>query len=280
MRLGGKIFESYSSAEEWALAVKRKGYQTALAPVSYTASDREIESYKQAAKEHDIVIGEVGIWNNIMHVDKNIRESNRLTALRCLELAEELEACCCVNVAGSYNDKVWYGPHPDNFSEKMYEEVVSSIQYLIDRIKPRKTSYTLEPSPWMFPDSIEAHEQLIKDIDREAFGVHFDPVNMMFTPKIYFENGGFIKEAIDRLGKYIKSCHVKDVFMDETFTIYIRECNPGEGIFDYDTFIKEIDRLNPEMPVFIEHMESEEEYDIAAAYVTRKMKEMKCQKTS
>jgi len=274
MRLGGEIFEKYTNAEEWALAVRKKGYKAAYAPVDYTVSDSEVESYKKAAKEHDIVIGEVGVWNNVLDQDAKKREENLAVAVKKLALAEELEAKCCVNIAGSYSSERWDGPHPDNFSQKAYDQVVQSVQYLIDTVKPQKTFYTFEPLAWMLPDTIEVHLELIKDIDRKAFGVHFDPVNMMYTPKIYYANGEFLKEAIRKFGKHIKSCHVKDLYMEDVFTLFIRECKPGEGVFDYPTFISEIDKLDPEMPVFVEHMHTEQEYDDAANYVRRKIAEV------
>ncbi len=275
MRLGGMVFKKCELPEEWAEYIKKKGYRSAISPIDYRASDKTIEAYKKIAREYDIVIGEVGIWNNVTHTDAKVRNENILYTKHQLELAEELEANCCVNISGTYNTKVWYGPHPDNFSEKMFEQMVNTIQKIIDEVKPVKTFYTLEPSPWLYPDSIESYLEIIKAVDRKAFAVHLDAVNMMFLPKNYYLNGEFLKECIARLGKYIKSCHIKDLYMDETFTLYVKELPPGAGILDYPAFIKEIDKLDPNMPVFIEHMDTEKEFDKAAAYVKKIMDEIR-----
>ena len=55
--------------------------------------------------------------------------------------------------------------------------------------------------------------------------------------------------------------------MDERFTLYVEERMSGDGILDYPALIRELDRLDPDMPAFVEHMETEEEYDRASAYV-------------
>ena len=67
-----------------------------------------IEEYKKAAAEADIVIGEVGVWNNPMHPDPHTRKEAVEFAKRQLLLAEKIGARCCVNITGTYNPDVWY----------------------------------------------------------------------------------------------------------------------------------------------------------------------------
>lgn len=272
MRLGGKIFVSFKNPEEWAVRVKEKGYSAAFCPIDNTAEDCVIEAYRIEAQKADIVIGEVGIWNNPIHPDETLRNQAIDFAKRQLELAEKIQASCCVNISGTWNRNCWYGNHENNFSEETFELVVKTVQEIIDAVNPKHTFYTLEPSPWLYPDSIDSYLQLMQAIDRKAFAVHWDAVNMMFSPKEYYRNGEFLKECIEKLGNYIKSCHVKDIYMDETFTLHMQEKMPGEGILDYQTLIRELNKLNPDMPVFLEHMETDQEYDKAAMYMQKLLK--------
>lgn len=274
MRLGGTIFKPYSNADEWAGCVREKGYSAAICPLDCTANDETIASYKKAAQDYDIVIGEVGIWNNPLDPDPQKAAEAILYAKRQLALAEKIEARCCVNIAGSHNPDLWYGPHPENFSKETFEKAVAVIQDIIDSVHPQKTFYTLEPSPWLYPDTIECYLEFIKAVDRAGFAVHWDPVNMMYTPKTYYRNGEFLLECIERLGPYMKSCHIKDLYMGETFTLYVEERRSGEGVLDYKTLITSLDKLNPDMPAFLEHIETEEEFDLAAEYVKGVMKKL------
>jgi len=267
MRLGGAVFKPYANADEWAQLICDKGYSAAMCPIDYTADDETIEAYKSAAKNHNIVIGEVGIWNNTLDPDPQKAAGAILYAKRQLALAEKMEARCCVNIAGTRTPDLWYGPHPQNFTDETFHKAVSIIREIIDAVNPEKTFYTLEPSPWLFPDTIDCYLDFIKAVNRPGFAVHWDPVNMMYTPKAYYRNGEFLKECIARLGPYIRSCHIKDLYMGEKFTLFVEERRSGEGILDYKTLISALDQLDPDMPVFLEHMETEEEFDIAAKYV-------------
>ena len=51
-----------------------------------------------------------------------------------------------------------------------------------------RTYYALETMPWIFPDSADSYLALVKAIDRKAFAVHYDPVNMINCPQRLFDN--------------------------------------------------------------------------------------------
>src|SRR5262249_47707583 len=145
-----------------------------------------------------------------------------------LELAERIGARCCVNIAGSRGPR-WDGPHPDNLSPATFDLVVETVREIIDAVNPTRTFYTLEPMPWVFPDNPTTYEQLVRAIDRPAFGVHLDPVNWTSSPQICYDTGGLIRESFARLGPYIKSCHAKDVTLSDRLTVHLDEVVPGRG---------------------------------------------------
>lgn len=164
---------------------------------------------------------------------------------------------------------MWDGGYRDNYTDKTYAEIIETVQKLIDSINPKHTFYTLEPMPWMHPDSPEDYLKMIKDIDREAFAVHLDIVNMISDPKKYLFNEQFTNDAISLLGKHIKSCHIKDVLLDTHLTVQLKEVPCGQGGFNLKNYIEQIDKLNKNMPVIIEHLTAEEEYRKAIKYIKR-----------
>jgi sugar phosphate isomerase/epimerase len=121
----------------------------------------------------------------------------------------------------------------------------------------------------MYPDSPDSYLALIKAIDRKAFAVHLDPVNMICSPQRYFANGAFIQECFDKLGAYIRSCHAKDIILRDTLTTHLDEARPGLGRLDYAAFLRCASQLDPDLPVMLEHLPSAEEYTQAAAYVRK-----------
>jgi sugar phosphate isomerase/epimerase len=123
--------------------------------------------------------------------------------------------------------------------------------------------------PWTYPDSADSYLQLIKAIDREKFAVHLDPVNWVVSPQILYNNGEMIKESFKKLGKYIKSCHAKDVSIIEgTDLPQLIEVLPGTGYLDYRVYLTELAKLD-NIPLMIEHLKTAEEYKKAAEYIRR-----------
>ena len=266
MRLGGQIFRKYTNAREWAEAVKSAGYTAVYCPVTVASDSAERLDYRRTAEKEDIVIAEVGAWSN--PIGNNADESRKAMALckESLALAEEIGALCCVNIAGSKSTQ-WDGPHPDNLSKDTFAQVVDTVREIIDAVKPAKVSYTLEPMPWIFPDSAESYLELIKAIDRKQFAVHFDPVNLINCPSKYFDNAGFIKDFVEKLGPYIISCHAKDILIEDHLTVHLNERRPGLGTLDYQTYLKEIAKLPGDIPIMLEHLPEESDYVKAAEYV-------------
>lgn len=266
MRIGGAIEKSYGNPDEWGQLVKELGYRAVLAPVDYHASKEEKQAYVTYARENDLVIGEVGVWKNTISLDCDERRVAMEYCKNQLELAEELGANCCVNIAGSQGE-IWDGFYRENYAKDTYALIVDSVREIIDAVKPKRTFYTIESMPWMVPDSPDEYLQLLKDVDRKAFGVHLDFVNMMNCPKRYLFRDEFIEECFTKLGPYIKSIHGKDVYMENSYPTVIRESMPGTGKINYQKVAKLCESLGPDTTLFVEHLPDFESYKKAAAYV-------------
>ncbi len=266
MRIGGGIEKPYNSPEEWYRLVSELGYRAVLAPIDHRAGKEERQAYLQCAREHDLVIGEVGAWKNPLAKDDDERKAAMAYCINQLDLAEELGANCCVNIAGSRGD-IWDGFYQENYAKDTYALIVDSIREIIDTVKPKRTFYTIEPMPWMIPDSPDQYLQLIQDVDRKAFGVHLDFVNMINCPKRYLFCDEFLEECFTKLGTHIKSIHGKDVIMEKAYTTLIHEVMPGKGIIDYQKVARLCESLGPDTPLFVEHLPDFESYRMAAAYV-------------
>jgi len=267
IRLGGPVFEEYNDDPDiWIRAHKKLGYSAAYCPVDADADPRLIRLFSEKAKKADLLIAEVGAWSNPISPDDQTQKKAFEHCCRQLQLAEEIDAVCCVNIAGSRNPEKWDAPHSENLSRDTFDLIVEVTRKIIDTVAPTRTFFTLEPMPWIFPHSIESYERLLKAINRNAFGVHLDPVNMTNSADRYHFNADFLREAFLKLGPYIKSCHAKDTLLRPELTLHIDEVQPGLGALDYSVFLKELCRLK-DVPLMLEHLEKPEEYLSAAAYV-------------
>jgi sugar phosphate isomerase/epimerase len=266
MRIGGEIKKPYQSPAEWLLRVRESNYSAVLAPIGHDASYEDKKAYKDCARENNILIGEVGVWRNPISPNETDAKINIEYCKERLALADELGANCCVNIVGS-RGKVWDGFYKENYDEDVYTLIVDTTRDIIDSVRPKHTFYSLEPMPWMLPDSPDSYLRLIKDIDRKAFGVHLDFTNMINSPVRFLKSDKFIEECFNKLGPYTKSIHAKDVIMDKEYPCVIREVMPGKGMLNYKKIVHMIDKLGEEIPVFVEHLSTHEEYMEASSFI-------------
>jgi sugar phosphate isomerase/epimerase len=266
MRLGGPVFLKQQDPYTWISALKDNGYRAAYCPVKADAGPEVIREYAAAARQAGIIIAEVGAWSNPLSPDENERRKAVQHCQEQLALAEEIGALCCVNIAGSCGER-WDGPHPDNFTSATFERIVEVVREIIDAVRPRRTFYTLEAMPWIYPDSPDSYLELLQAVDRARFAVHLDPVNMISSPQRYFSNAAFLRECFEKLGPYIKSVHAKDILLSDRLTTHLDEVRPGMGFLDYRTFLQQMDRLPTDAPIMLEHLQEEDEYRLAANHI-------------
>jgi sugar phosphate isomerase/epimerase len=266
MRLGGPVPEKVDDPRAWIASLQRRGYRAASCPVGAEADHATIKAYADAAAEADIVIAEVGAWSNPLSADEATRQAALVKCQQRLALADEIGARCCVNIAGSRGDR-WDGPHPENLTPETFDMIVESVRAIVDGVRPRRAYYTLETMPWMYPDSAQSYLDLLEAIDRPQCAVHLDPVNLVCSPQRYFANGALLRECFRLLGPQIVSCHAKDIVLRETLTTHLDEVCPGRGALDYAVYLGELSRLDPDVPLMLEHMHAEDDYREGAAYI-------------
>ena len=273
MRLGAPIFQKANDPGQWASLHKKMGYRAAYCPVGDPNNIDQINAYAKAAKENDIVIAEVGAWSNPIGPNEAERKKALQLNIDRLALAEKIGARCCVNISGSRGAN-WAGPDPKNFTDETFAMIVDAVRTIIDAVKPTRTFYALETMPCMVPDDTESYLHLIQAIDRKGFAAHFDPTNLICSPQRYHNNAAIIKEFTAKLGPYIRSCHAKDAILLPDAIAHLNEIRPGLGGLDYRTFVQEVDKLDKDTPLMVEHLGTAEEYDKAVAYIRGVAKEV------
>jgi sugar phosphate isomerase/epimerase len=266
MRLGVGLELPSDDPQEVARAYVEAGYAAAVCPPVSLEQPERMRAIREAFARHDVMLAEIGVWNNMLDPDPGRRATNVDANIRALAVGDELGVQCCVNISGSFHPRQWDGPHPRNLSEEAFELTVENVRRIVDAVRPKRTRYTLETMPWTIPDSIESYLGLIEAIDRPMFGVHLDPVNLINCPARYYGNAEFLRQCFAELGPWIVSCHGKDIVMQERLTVHLDEVRPGRGALDYGVFLQELSRLPGDVPLILEHL-AQEEYAAAREYV-------------
>ncbi len=259
--LGGPVFDAPSDPEGWVLTHRKLGYRAAFGPPVGIDDLPRVRAFEDACQKHGLTIAEVGVWNNLMDADSTRADENRKAMEHGLALADELNARCCVNIAGSYNKDLWFGPSAKNFSKEFFDRTVENARKIIDAVQPKRTKLGWEIVGWSIPSSADQYLELIKAIDRPAFGVHLDPANAVNRPELFYDTTALLNDLFDKLGPQIVSCHAKDLQWIVEMNLHFVEVECGKGVIDFATYLKRVAALPQHPPVMFEHMPDAATYD-------------------
>jgi sugar phosphate isomerase/epimerase len=255
---------------------KEKGFTSAKVPRIDVHDAVMVKATREAFEKENIMLAEIGYWDNLLDTDAETRTFHRERVLEALYAAEELGAVCAIDILGSYCHGNGNSVHAaENFSSEAFEAAVEIARYFIDTVKPKTSYFAYEIFPFDITDTPEGLEKLIKAVDRKQFGVHLDLCNLINAPRAYFSSGEIAKECVRRFGDRIVSCHVKDIKMKEpSISVILEEVPMGQGNIDLKTFMRQIEGLSRPIPFMMEHLAGEAEYDFAAAYIRKTGREL------
>jgi sugar phosphate isomerase/epimerase len=267
VRFGAPVWVDGDDPETLALAHASHGYRAAYCP-SIPIDDRDrIRATAEAFARHGIVIAEVGRWVNLLDADPVTRRQNLALVTEGLALAEAIGARCCVDIAGTFSQTSWFGPHPDNLSERFFDAAVENARAIIDAVRPKRTRLCYEMMAWSLPDGPDASLRILKAVDRPAFGVHLDPCNLVNSPERFYRSTELVRECYAKLAPWIASVHAKDLTWDLEMSLHFREVRPGLGSMDYGVWLAEHARRVPDAPLMLEHLPDEAAYEAASEHV-------------
>jgi sugar phosphate isomerase/epimerase len=269
VRLGGPIFLNSDDPRELAREHRRLGYSAAYCPAAKPGEAERIRAIGDAFAAENVVIAEVGAWKNMLDPDAALRRANVAYVTERLALADAVGARCCVDIAGSFNPKYWYGMHPGNLTKEFLDATVQNCRQVIDAVKPKRTRFTIEMMPWSIPDGPDSYVALIKAVDRRAFAVHLDVCNAVNSPTLFYNNKALIEDCFRKLGPWIASCHAKDLAWVPEYNVHFAEVIPGRGQIDYRAYLLELSKLAVDAPLMLEHLKNAAEYDEGRAYIQR-----------
>lgn len=269
IRLGGPVFLKSNDPAELAREHRRLGYSAAYCPAVTVDDAARIRAIQKAYAAENVVLAEVGAWKNMLDPDGEKRRQNLAYVTERCAIAEAVGARCCVDIAGSYNPDFWYGPDEKNLSKQFFDATVENCRHVIDTVKPTRTRFTIEMMGWNIPDGPDSYLELIRAVDRKAFGVHLDVCNGVNSPRRFYENTAYIHECFTKLGPWIVSCHAKDLKWIVELNVHFQEVVPGRGKIDYRAYLQNLSKLKQDAPLMLEHLSGAAEYDEGRAYIRK-----------
>jgi sugar phosphate isomerase/epimerase len=259
IRLGGYgVPVESDDPVEIARAHTRFGYRSAYCPPTELADKDRIKAIVKAFADEDIMIAEVAIWRNVSAPEPEVRKTNLEYAIDRLALADEVGAKCAVTFIGTLAPDSLFGPHPDNLNQVGFDIFVETARKIVDAVKPKRAKFAFEMMQWTLPDSPEVLLELIQAIDRPMFGAHLDPTNLVVSPRLFYNTGDIIQRCFSVLRQHIVSAHAKDLVLGDQLSMHLSEVLPGTGGLDYATYLTELDKLDGNVPLLLEHLETDQ----------------------
>ncbi len=265
--IGAPVFLKSLDPAELAREHRRLGYSAAYCPPVELKDKEKLRAIEKAYAAEKVVIAEVGAWKNLLDPNEVVRKQNFDYVVERMAIADEVGANCCVDISGSFNPKVWYGPHPKNLTKEGFDATVENSRKILDSVQPKRSFWTLEVMGWTYPTGPDDYLRLIKAVDRKQFAVHLDVCNAVNSPERFYNNAALIHECFQKLGRYIKSCHAKDLEWIAEMNVHFVEVIPGRGSVDYRAYLEGLRSLPTPVPLMLEHLKTAEEYKEGFDYI-------------
>ncbi len=269
MRLGAPLIQAPHDPQEAASRHVALGYRSAMLAETLPAGDTiYLRDLERAYAAHDVVIAEVIAWRNLLAPDEAQAAAAYAFVRDQLVAADEIGARCCLTFTGSHDPSPGWTPHPDNLTAATFEQAVVLTRRLLDEVQPQRTKLAMEMMASSWPNSVDSCLALLRAVDRPGFGLHCDPVNLIYTPELYFDHRELLRDCFARLGPYLVSCHLKDLIWRPQRGFHLDEALPGQGCLDLAAYLREVARLSADLPVLLEHLDTPEQYQQAFDHVS------------
>lgn len=268
----------------------RLGYYSARTPVELEAVAEQLDVYGlgavwanieglaedecaalgDRARALDIVLGEAGMWENLLTGDAELRDRRIARVRGLLRNADLAGVKCVVTVVGSKDPSGhMLAPHPDNYTDACRREFREIVLRILDGLELTTVRYGLEPWHNTFFYQPEEIKAFLDDVDHPALGLHLDQMNMV-SQVDYFTTTALIERTFALLADRVCSVHLKDIKCDPAH-MFLKwdEVRIGEGVMDYDIYLKRLATLDPDTPCYCEHFANEGDYAISFARLHR-----------
>jgi sugar phosphate isomerase/epimerase len=263
VRLGGYYSaERADDLDALCEPLDRHGLSAIPAPVRLAEMpDEECVAFGAAATERDLVIGEAGMWDNLMCPDP-VLQAQRIERVRTLLRKADLMGCrCVVSLVGSPDDSdLPLAPDPMLLTKEGADAFREIVLRILDGLELARTRYAIEPWRTSFFFEPEAIAEFLASVGHPTLALHLDLVNMV-DRRDYFDTAGLAERTFALLSDRIVGAHLKDLRWDpEYMALRWDEVLVGDGVMDYPALLRGLTALDADLTCLCEHLPTEADY--------------------
>lgn len=264
MRLGAHCFNAKTpkQLEELCWKLDAYGLSTIIAPSNLPdLNPEQCIEYGEKAKQLDIVVGEIGMWENLLTNDKDL-QNQRINKTREVLKKSDLMGChCVVSLVGTkHQSDRPLTPDAYMYTNECKDEFYEVIMHIMDGLQLKEVRYAIEPWHNTFFYQPEEIKSFLDRVDHPHVGLHLDQMNLV-SQQNFYNTTELINRTFDLLSDKVAAIHLKDISYDYTHMfLKMDEVFIGDGVMDYDTYLKKIAALPKGIPCFCEHLKTEQDY--------------------
>jgi sugar phosphate isomerase/epimerase len=190
----------------------------------------------------------------LVHQDETQRRTGVRIMQRMCEITRKIEAATLYVRPGSLNPAGGWTPHPQNTHLVTIERLVRSLKEIATTAESEGITLAIEGgviSPLETPERVR---EVIEAVDSPALRFNADIVNFIGTLKDAYNTTRFVNYFFDVLDEFTVAGHAKDVCVVNSMPIRLDETVPGDGLLDYETFLRRFEVACPGGYLLIEHL--------------------------
>lgn len=226
-----------------------------------TTTRAQCERVRRILDDHGLtMVQAIGHRPPLIHPDEAIRRRGVEVLRAAIRVAGWLGSQSCHTGPGSLaqigaTTSDWSGawdPHPHNWDPICREQLVKSLKEVAPTAEEQRVVLGMEGHVLVTLNSADTMRGVLDEVNSPYVRCDLDPVNWLTLDTVY-RNGPAIDDMVEVLGGYIFNAHAKDVVVQNRLVIHIDECTAGQGLLDYDRFMRHMEAIGPERYLVVEH---------------------------
>ena len=223
--------------------------------------DDECVAFGEEARRLGLVVGEAGMWDNLMTSDNALRAERIERVRQTLRKADLMRCQVVVTLVGSSDPSDSpIAPHQYMFTDACRREFREIARRIVEGLELDHARYAIEPWCNCFfyePDDVA---DFLDSVDDPRVHLHLDLVNMI-GHRTFFATDSLAERTFGLLGSRVAGVHLKDIVWDPDH-VMLRwdEAIVGDGAVDHHAVLRHVAELPPDTACFCEHLPSEADY--------------------
>jgi len=230
-----------------------KGVGFGLLPKSVKEVSSHIEERAEQLREEGFEVAQIGAWANLVHPDTKARREHIEIVKEALRASALVGKAPVATGAGSRSGARPFSIHRENTSPATQRLLIEGLNEVAGVAEENRVYLALEPgllTPLPTPEKIR---EVIEAVSSKYVGLQMDPFNLL-GPETICHSGDFFRKLFEITKGLSVSAHLKDIYVEPTWPIQMKETFAGNGWADYEILLSLLVReLKPDAWAMIEH---------------------------